>query len=122
MKKILIVTAQKEHFSTFMDGLKQTADVDIATVDSSEKAEKQVAAGLLPDLIVIDETINNVPGLTIARNILMKNAMANQALVSGLSAEDFHEASEGLGIMCQLPPVPDATQAQIVLEILAKMP
>ena len=77
MKKILIVTAQTEHFSTFMDGLKQTADVDIATVDSSEKAEEQVAAGLLPDLIVIDETINNVPGLTIARNILMKNAMAN---------------------------------------------
>jgi len=121
MKKILIVTSHVENFSAFINGLNQKAAVDIITAATSDEAVGELAAGL-PDLIVIDEMVSGTPGLTIARNILMKNAMANQALVSALSAEDFHEASEGLGIMHQLPLKPDATQAEIVLEILTKMP
>ncbi len=121
MKKILIVTSQAENFSAFTDGLNQKETVDIQMAGSSEAAIDHLSEGL-PNLIVIDETVAGISGLTLARNILMKNAMANQVLVSPLSAEDFHEASEGLGIMYQLPPVPDATESEKVLDILAQMP
>jgi hypothetical protein len=48
----------------------------------------------------------------------MKNAMINQAVVSRLTPEEFHETSEGLGIMAQLPPKPDAGQAKMLMETL----
>lgn len=121
MTQILIVTSEKKNFSEFMDGLKQDKTVTIITADSQDEAIDKLSPDL-PDLIVIDENVDGTSGLTIARNVLMKNAMANQAVVSSLSPEEFHDTSEGLGIMAQLPPEPDAAQAKIVLEILKKMP
>lgn len=119
--QILIVTSQEKNFSGFMDGLKQNKTVTIITAGSAKEALDSLSPAL-PDLIIIDEEVEKTPGLVIARAILMKNAMVNQAVVSRLSSEEFHEASEGLGIMAQLPPEPDAVQAKIVLEILEKMP
>lgn len=121
MTQILIVASEEKNFSGFMDGLKQNETVTIITAGSQDEALAKLSPDL-PDLIVIDENVAGTSGLTIARNVLMKNAMANQAVVSSLSSEEFHETSEGLGIMAQLPPEPDAAQAKIVLEILEKMP
>lgn len=41
----------------------------------------------------------------------MINAMVNTAVVSPLSDEEFHEASEGLGILVRLPLEPGADEA-----------
>jgi len=120
MKHILFVTARKNNFTEFMDGLTREETVEIVTVVSSDEAIDSLS-GTMPDLVIIDEIVNGISGMKIARDILMKNAMLNQVLVSSLSPEEFHEASEGLGIMAQLPPQPDASQAKTVLEILAKM-
>lgn len=104
-----------------MDGLAEASAVSITTAGSQEAALESLSSDA-PDLIIIDEDIAGTPGLTIARNILMKNAMVNQVVVSRLTSAEFHEASEGLGIMAQLPPDPDAAQAKRILEILDKMP
>lgn len=121
MKKVLIVTSQNQKFTEFADTLAREGGFDIINVNSLEAAVSHVG-GVAPRLVVIDETVGGTPGLTVARSILMKNAMINQAVVSPLSPEEFHEASEGLGIMAQLPPAPDAASAKRVMEILAKMP
>ncbi len=42
----------------------------------------------------------------------------NCAAVSSLSADDFHEASEGLGVMMQLPLEPDLKDAEKLVEYL----
>ena len=121
MKHILLVTSQENNFTEFLDGLTGEETVKIVQAASSEEALAGLSANT-PDLVIIDEIVDGTPGLKIARDILMKNAMLNQVLVSSLSPEEFHEASEGLGIMAQLPPKPEASQAKTVLKILGEMP
>ena len=48
----------------------------------------------------------------------MVNAMVNTAVVSPLSDEEFHEASEGLGILGRLPNEPGMNDAG---ELLRKL-
>jgi hypothetical protein len=55
-------------------------------------------------------------GLEAVRELMKTNALLNTALVSGLSPEDFHEASEGLGVLVQLPESPGEKEA---LEIVS---
>ncbi len=121
MKHILLVTSQENNFTEFLDGLTGEETVEIVQAASSEEAIAGLSANT-PDLVIIDEIVDGTPGLKIARDILMKNAMLNQVLVSSLSSEEFHEASEGLGIMAQLTPKPDAAKAKKVLKILGQMP
>jgi len=121
MSKILIVTSENQKFTGFADALARESGAQILRADSVEAALDSVSTAK-PTLVVIDETVGGIPGLNIARSILMKNAMVNQAIVSPLSPEEFHEASEGLGIMAQLPPSPDAASAKMMLDLLGKMP
>jgi len=45
--------------------------------------------------------MNISPGLV--REIISANAMVNTAVVSPLCDADFHDKSEGLGVLCRLP-------------------
>lgn len=121
MEKILIVTSENQKFTGFADALVRESGAQILRADSVEAAIDSVFTAK-PILVVIDETVGGIPGLKIARSLLMKNAMISQAVVSPLPPEAFHEASEGLGIMAQLSPAPDAASAKLLMEILAKMP
>ena len=121
MKHILLVTSQEKKFAEFIESLTRENAVEVIPTGSAQEALNRLADAM-PDLVIIDEDVDGTPGLEIARDILMKNAMLNQVLVSSLSSDEFHEASEGLGIMLQLPPEPDAAQAEIVLKTLRKMP
>ena len=117
MKHVLMVTSCPENFAKLAAGLLNHEPVSIAWADSVESAQVAVS-GKKVDLAVIDETVGDKPGLKIARDILMKNALVNQAVVSRLSPEEFHDTSEGLGIMAQLPPKPDAGKAKILVDKL----
>ena len=120
MKHILIVTSREKNFAEFIDGLTRHDTIEIRRAGSPQTVLDELSAAA-PDLIVIDEDVDGTAGLTIARNVLMKNAMVNQVIVSSLSSEEFHETSEGLGILAQLPPRPDAADAEKVLELLKKI-
>ena len=121
MKQFLIVTSDNHSFKDFSEALAGRDQVEITWAGSLPELMNALSAGT-PDLIIIDEEVDGMPGLKIARETLMKNAMLNQALVSRLSPDEFHEASEGLGIMAQLTPPPDASQADTLLDLLRKMP
>ncbi|MEZ4525772.1 MAG: hypothetical protein R2941_07625 [Desulfobacterales bacterium] len=120
MKNFLIVTDKAENFSGLAKGLHSQAEAEILYADSAASALARVAQAP-PDLIIIDEKAGSLSGLEIAGMIIRKNAMINMALVSSLPPEEFHDASEGLGILVQLRPCPDSGEAGILLEALAKM-
>ncbi len=46
------------------------------------------------------------------------NAMVNAAVISSLSDAEFHDRSEGLGILCRLPPQPDGNDSEALLQKL----
>lgn len=89
---------------------------EIVWADSLQSASEAATGSV--GLIVIDENVDDQPGLYIAKEMIKVNAMANLSLVSGLNPEEFHEASEGLGIMAKLPPNPDAKNADHLLCML----
>ena len=60
-------------------------------------------------------------GLELARGLIKVNALINCALVSDLESEEFHQATEGLGLIAQLPRHPDKKQALMLLEALARI-
>ncbi|MBT3310570.1 MAG: response regulator [Desulfobacterales bacterium] len=70
------------------------------------------------DLIVIDEKLPEMNGLECIEKLIYLNPMLNCASISSLSPDEFHEASEGLGLLMQLPEKPDKEDALKLLDHL----
>jgi len=67
------------------------------------------------DLVVTDDVLEDMTGLAFSVELVSVDATVNCAVVSPLSAEAFHEASEGLGVLMQLPREPDGNDAKRLL-------
>jgi DNA-binding response OmpR family regulator len=119
MKKILIVTQQADNFSKLAKSLGVDKTTDVTWADSVEAARS--AAFALIDLIIIDENLDGRSVLSIAKDMIRVNALAHLALVTTLTPEEFHEASEGLGVLASLPPHPDEKDAERLLNALAAL-
>lgn len=67
------------------------------------------------DLVVADDVLEDISGLAFSTELISVDPTVNCAVVSSLSAEAFHEASEGLGLLMQLPREPDGNDARGLL-------
>ncbi|MBW2610279.1 MAG: response regulator [Deltaproteobacteria bacterium] len=97
----LIVSSDKYSLLELAKTLEKN-DVDITWAESSSDA-LSMTSNTMFDLIIADEFLENMTGLEFIKKIVPVNPMLNCAVVSSLSQGDFHEASEGLGILMQLP-------------------
>lgn len=70
------------------------------------------------DLVIIAESLQGISGLAMAAELVVKNPLVNIALVSPLDGDTFHEESEGLGILMQLPEDPGPPAARALLDRL----
>ena len=70
------------------------------------------------DLVVVDEKLGDMTGIEFIETLVSVNPMINCAVVSPLPSDDFHEVSEGLGILAQLPVQPGAKDAEDLLKLL----
>jgi hypothetical protein len=77
-----------------------------------------IASDTAIDLVVTDEQLGDMTGLEFAGKLLAVNPMINCASVNHLPHEAFHEASEGLGLMAQLPVHPGKEHAEELLQRL----
>ncbi len=73
------------------------------------------------DLLVAEEEVGDMAGLELIETIVTRQPMLNCAVVSSLSPEAYHEASEGLGILMQLPPKPGRENAESLINHLEKI-
>jgi len=120
MVQIVIVTNDTNKFSEFAKRL--SADSQCRTHwASSVQTALDVALSIPPDLMIIDETVGGQMGIDIARKVILKNAFINLAVASSLKPEEFHEVSEGLGIMAQLPLIPNKSDAERLLAAMASL-
>lgn len=117
MFKIMLVSPDKNSFSDLIVGLNQNTDVEITSAESGEGALNKISATAV-DLVVTDEDLGDMSNIEFAGRLVKINPMINCALVSSLSHEAFHEASEGLGIMCQLSAHPGKKEADGLIEKL----
>ncbi len=116
MINALLVCASRESFSN-LDAVFAEMHVHAMSAESGSQA-LSLSTQHQFDIIIADETLPDMSGLELAKKLIIKNPMLNIALVSALSADDFHEASEGLGILMHLPPSPQKSDAEKLLEHL----
>jgi len=117
MLKFLLVSPDKEALSDLASALIEHDDVALSWAKSGEVA-LDMALNTDIDLIITDEGLGDMTGLVFASRLLAVNPMINCATISRLSPEKFHEESEGLGLMAQLPVHPGHEHAKSLLQRL----
>jgi DNA-binding response OmpR family regulator len=121
MRKIWIVTNRSAKFSPLVQALSSD---NWGKTHWAENVEAAVSAASRshPDLMIVDETIDGISGIEIARRLVLANAFVNLSVVSSLPEEEFHELSEGLGILVQLPQQPGQIDAETLKSALECIP
>lgn len=117
MVKLLLVSAKKENLADLVSTLMQHDDVALSWAESGKIALRQ-ATDATVDLVITDEKIGDMTGLDFAARLVVVNPMVNCAVISQLSPEKFHEVSEGLGVLAQLPVHPGPEHAKALLQRL----
>lgn len=73
------------------------------------------------DLVIVDEQLDDMSGLDFLRQFVAVNPLANTAIVGSQPHKAFHEVTEGLGVLMQLPLHPGKEDAEKLLAVLAKI-
>ncbi|SPD72071.1 conserved hypothetical protein [uncultured Desulfobacterium sp.] len=120
MLKLLIVTTDRDKLFDFASALLRHEDVELAWADSGRQALDMVSR-MPVDLVVTDENLGDMTGLKLALRLLSINPMVNCSAISSLSEEEFHEASEGLGLLAHHPPQPKGEDAEGLLTRLREI-
>ena len=119
MIKILLAGRDKVSFADLDAGLTKH-DVHIAWTASGRNGMSMIAESRI-DLVIADEHLADMTGYEFIRKIVVKNPLVNCVAISSLSSKDFHEASEGLGILMQLPKDPGCDCADKLLDKLKRL-
>ncbi|MGA9177960.1 MAG: response regulator [Desulfobacterales bacterium] len=120
MIKILLVASEKEPFSEFDRVLKQKDNIELSWAATGQKALEALSDNPV-DLVIVNENIGDMTGIEFMKKLLPINPMINCAAVSPLSPDEFHEASEGLGVLVQLPVDPGELEAEDLLKRLKNL-
>jgi DNA-binding NarL/FixJ family response regulator len=120
MLRIVIATSRPQGLQAFAEALASEPEVQIGWVASGAEAlEDTRLSG--SHLIIIDSALPDISPMELVQKLLMVNAMVNTAMVSSLSEAEFHEASEGLGVLSRLPDTPRESDAVELLHRLKKV-
>ncbi len=115
--RILVVSSGREELDDFRRLLEEESGCEILRVPDGRSALRE-ARRKRPLAVILEEELLDMPGRELVRALLPIHAFIHTAVMSGLSAEAFHRAFEGLGVMDQLPPLPRAADARRFLERL----
>ncbi len=118
--KIILVWPLDGEIDEFEAGL-AASGAGILRCSSGAEALKIVREQRDIMLTVAAEKLADMSGLELVQKILAVNAMIGCAVVSQLSAADFHEESEGLGILMRLPVNPGGESAAELLAHLRRI-
>jgi CheY-like chemotaxis protein len=106
----LLVTPDRSTFTDLSLSIEARGGI-ISWADSGHQALTILSQTNI-DLIVADETLDDMTGLELIKRVIALNPMVNCAAVSSLSQAAYHEASEGLGLLMQLPTNPDKGEGE----------
>jgi len=108
--KLLIITEDVELFRPLEAALASETMLGVVITESTGQVRRAVENNEVEALIV-DEQLEAMSGLDFVNELVHINPLVNCALVSMLQPDEFHEATEGLGVFMQLNGRPDAQEA-----------
>ena len=116
MTQYLLVTSDRPTFTDLSQAIEARGGI-ISWADSGHQA-LAILNQTPVDLVVADETLDDMTGLELIKRVIAVNPMINCAAVSSLSQSVYHEASEGLGILMQLPRRPSGADGKRLMASL----
>jgi CheY-like chemotaxis protein len=119
LTQIILATAHKTNLADLVLGM-QIADSAIHWASTGNQALEMIKQRPV-DLVVTDEQLEDMSGLALVAKLVKLNPMINCAAVSSLSPSAYHDASEGLGILMQLPVRPSQTDGKALMAYLKKV-
>ena len=120
MVKILLLTSDKKSLNVFSDAIAEDTSTKLLWAMSGDEA-LSIIKNTEIQLVIADEKLKDMTGLEFVKKLVTVNPFVNCMLLSPLSHDDFHEASEGLGILMQLPLQPGEKDASALLQYLNKI-
>lgn len=120
MLNILLVSPRQDRFEALQTEMASLHPTDFTNARDGRRAVARVRKQAV-DLVVVDEDLGDMSGLELVRRLLKVNAMVNTAVVSTDSHQDFHEHSEGLGVLLQLPAVCGRHEAVLLIDCVGRL-
>ncbi len=117
---ILFVANDFSRFSLLIARLRREQDVQLVPA-ATGAAGLAFLKGKTMDVVIVDEQFEDMSGIDFVKQLVMFNPLVNTAIVGDLSKKDFHEATEGMGVLVQLPCDPQERDAEALLAILDKI-
>lgn len=117
---IAFVAKDFSRFSLLVDRLRREQGVELVPAATGAAGLAQLK-GRTVDLVIVDEQLDDMSGIEFVEQLVKVNPLANTAIVGSLPDAEFHEATEGLGVLMQLPPHPQDRDAETLLAVLAKI-
>jgi len=121
MLNIILVSSRQKTLKPFINALQSDQEVRFDLLNSPAAVLDQVRRQA-PHLVIIDDHLEKMVPHDLAMELLRINALVNIAMVSSMDEEEFHEATEGLGLLPRLPSPPGADEAAVLLGRLPEMP
>ncbi|HHO49125.1 MAG TPA: response regulator transcription factor [Desulfobacteraceae bacterium] len=120
---ILLIGNEWSLFDDLAKGLSKSGNTQLVYTGSTalgleqlrEKGKKAV------DLVIVGGHLSDRAGIRFIRQLVRINPLANSVLVGSLPDDEFHNATEGLGVLMQLPPRPTEKDGEKLLEVLGKI-
>jgi DNA-binding response OmpR family regulator len=114
---IYLASPRPEAWREFRDGLGQEPGTEVALAETGAEV-LAMARTRTPALVIVDNQLPDFKPFGLVLEIIKVNAMVQTAVVSELSEEEFHEQSEGLGIMAHISPDLSAGEAGKLMDLL----
>ncbi|MBU1565264.1 MAG: response regulator [Proteobacteria bacterium] len=118
--KVLFVTKDSIRFFALEAKLRRQQELELVVVATGAAGLTQIK-GKQVDLVIVDEQLVDMSGIAFGKQLVKVNPLVNSAMLSTLTDEAFHEATEGLGVLIQLPSQPQEKHADALLAILQKI-
>jgi hypothetical protein len=116
---IVIASTRGQGLGPFLAPLKRLRGCNLVFTPTGSATLEIVRTGA-PSFVIVDEGLPDTATLDLVTEIMKVNAMVNTAVVSPLPEEEFHEASEGLGILAAIPPTPDKADGERIAEVFSR--
>jgi DNA-binding NarL/FixJ family response regulator len=105
-------------FSVLTARLRQEQEIEVVSATNGKAGFEDLKTKPI-DLVIVDEQLDDMTGIQFVKQLVKVNPLVNTVIVSALSAEDFHEETEGLGVLMQLPLKPQEDDAAKLLALMA---
>lgn len=118
--QFLIVTSEAAPWNAFVEAL-AAERIDCRFVDTTAAVLEAVKGDLKPTLVLWDEAHAGAALRAAAIEVMMIDARIHQTACSADDEDVFHEVTEGLGFLPQVPVTRSADDARALLAALRKV-